>query len=89
MGDIWRKFRNANQYQVEDVMKWSTYMDNLQSVLKEFDSVIVLTKDLLIRYFQDDIRRSIRAQLDKRDYKLDDCQVIVKRTIDAKAKAAQ
>lgn len=46
--EILKNFRNANQYQVEDVMEWSVYMEHFQSVLPELDDVLAAINNLLI-----------------------------------------
>lgn len=47
--------------QLEDVMDWSAYIVYLQSILKEFDSVVAPIDDLLIPYFRDGLKSSIYA----------------------------
>lgn len=86
---IWRKIRTASQYQLEEVMDWAAHLENLQAVLKEFDTVAAPNEDLLIRYFRDGLRPSIRAQLDERDRDLDNWQEVIERAIDAEAKAGR
>lgn len=85
---IWHKLRTASQYQLEDVMDWSVYLEHLQAVLKEFDVAAAPADDLLIRYFRDGLRPSIRAQMDERDRDLADWQEVIERAVDAEAKAA-
>lgn len=46
-------------------------MEYLQAVLKEFDSIATFIDKILIQYFRDDMRLSIRAQLDKKDCNLE------------------
>lgn len=68
-------------------MDWSLYLEHLESVLKKFDVSTTFLNDLFIPYFRDGLQFSIRAQLDKRNRNLDDWQEIIKRFVDAKAKA--
>lgn len=52
------------------------------------NDVITLIDNLLIQYFQGSLKPSIRAELNKKDWNLDNSQVIVKQAVDTKAKAA-
>ena len=52
-------------------MDWAVYLEHLQVVLREFDSVTALNKDTMIRYFRESLRPSIRAQLDVKNRELD------------------
>ena len=69
-------------------MDWAAYLKHLQAVLQEFDSVAAPNKDTMIRYFQKDLRPSIRAQLDVRDWDLDSWDEVVDKTVNAEAKAS-
>ena len=52
-------------------MDWAAYLEHLQIVLKEFDSVAAPNKEVLIRCFQESLRLSIQAQIDSWHQKLD------------------
>ena len=69
-------------------MDWATHLEQLQAVLREFDSVAAPNKDTMIRYFREGLRPSIRAQLDVRDRELDSWDEVVDKTVDAEAKAS-
>lgn len=69
-------------------MDWLAYIKYLQSILKKFHNITTPMDDLLIWYFWDGMRLSICAQWDKREYNLDNWQVVIKQAIYAKAKAA-
>lgn len=84
--DIRKKFRNASQYQLEDVIDWFAYMEYLQSVLKKFDGVATPMDNLLIRYFRDNSRLSIRTPVDEKNRNQNDGQMVVKQAIDAVTK---
>lgn len=70
-------------------MDWAAHLEYLKAVLKEFDPVAAPNEDLLIRYFRDGLRPSIRAQLDEWDRDLDNWQEVIERCINAKAKAGR
>lgn len=61
VNNIWRKFRSARLYKLENVIDRSTHMEQLPSVLKEFDNAVAFMDDFLIRYFWDGMRPFIRA----------------------------
>lgn len=69
-------------------MDWSTDIEYLPSVLKEFDGVTAPTDKLFIWYFWDDLKLSIWAQLLKKDCNLDYQQAVLEQAIDVKAKVA-
>lgn len=68
-------------------MDWVAHLEYLQVVQKKFNDTTATSKNLLICYFRDNLRPSIRAQIDKRDRNLEYWLEVIKRTIDAKAKA--
>lgn len=72
MDDISKKFRNAKLYKLEDVIVCLAYIEHLQSILKKFDGVVMLTDNLLVQYFQDDIKSLIYVKLDEKDRDLND-----------------
>lgn len=86
--DIRKKFRNTNQYQLENVIDWFAHMEYLQSVLRKFDGIATSMDNLLIRYFWDGLRLSIRTQLDEKSRNRNDGQMVVKQAMDAVTKAA-
>ena len=87
VNSYWAKIKKDSQYQQENVLDWAIYLEYLQAVLQEFDSVAAPNKDTMIRYFREGLRPSIRAQLDVRDRDLNFWDEVVDKTIDAKAKA--
>lgn len=63
-------------------------MKYLQSVLKKFDGVATPMDNLLIRYFWDGLRLSIRIQLDEKNRNQNDEQMVVKQAMDVVTEAA-
>lgn len=55
-----------------------THLKYLQAVLKEFNATTASSESLLIRYFQDNLRLSIYAQIDKLNQDLEDWQELIK-----------
>lgn len=58
-------------------------------LLKEFDLIAGSNKNILIWYFWDSFRPSIRAQIDKRKRDFNIWDKAIKKTIDIKGKAIQ
>ena len=69
-------------------MDWAAYLEYLQTVLKEFDLAAAPTEEVLICYFCNGLRLSIRAQTNKQDQDLDTWEEAIKKTINAEVKAA-
>ena len=46
-------------------MDWAAHLEYLQTVFKKFDPAAAPTEKVLIRYFCDGLRPSIRAQTDE------------------------
>ena len=67
-------------------MDWAAHLEYLETVLKEFDPAAASTKEVLICYFCDGLRSSIRAQTDEWGWDLDTWEEVIKKTLDAEAK---
>lgn len=52
-------------------------------VLRKFNFIAAPNKDVLICYFQDDLRLLIRAQMDKQSRNLDNWDEAIEKAIDA------
>ena len=63
-------------------------MKQLQSVLRESDSVATPNDDSLIQYFRKSLRPFIHAQLDAQSRDLDSWNEVVEKAVDTKAKAS-
>ncbi len=87
MDSYWTKIRRDSQYQQEEVLDWVMHLEHLQAVLKEFDPTGAPNETILIRYFREGLRPSIRAQLDHRGQDLDAWEEVVEKAGDAEAKA--
>lgn len=46
--EIWKKFRNINQYKIEIIVDWLTYVERFEFVLKRFHGITALTDNFLI-----------------------------------------
>ncbi len=87
MDSYWTKIRRDSQYQQEEVLDWAAHLEHLHAVLKEFDPTGAPNETILIRYFRDGLRPSVRAQLDHRGRELDAWEEVVEKAGDVEAKA--
>ena len=84
---IWKKVKRDSQYQDESVQDWAAHLEYLQSTLIEFDSECAPEEGTIIRYFREDLRPSVRVQMEQRGRELDSFKELVEKAIDAEAKA--
>ena len=84
----WGKIKRDSSYQLEEVLDWAAHLEHLQAIFQEFDPAATLNDEIIIRYFREGLRPSIRAQLDARGRELDSWEEVIKKTIDAKAKVS-
>ena len=88
VNSYWSKIKRDSQYQQKNVLDWAAHLENLQVVLREFDSVAAPNKDIMIRYFREGLQPSIEAWLDIWDRELDSWDEVVDKTVDAEAKTS-
>ena len=72
MDNIWSKIKRDSQYQQEEVQDWATYLEHVQSILMEFDAKYAPSKDLLVWYFYEGLRPSIKLWINEESWELDD-----------------
>ncbi len=87
MDSYWTKIRRDSQYQQKEVLDWAAHLKYLQAVLNEFDPSGGPNKTILIHYFQEGLRPSIRAQLDYRGRNLDGWEEVMEKAGDIEVKA--
>ena len=87
MDIYWEKIKRNSQYQLEEVLNWAAHLKHLQAVLREFDPAATPNEEIMIRYFQEGLRPSVRAQLDARGRDLDSWEEAVEKAVNAEAKA--
>ena len=85
---ICSKFRRDSQYQAKSVLDWAAYLKHLQFILLEFNPVGALTKPIMLKYFWKDLKPSILAELEHRDFELENFNQMIKKAVNAKAKLA-
>ena len=81
------KIKRDSQYQLEEVLDWAAYPKDMQAVFREFDPAAIPNKEIMIRYFLEGLKPSVRAQLDAHGRDLDFWEEAVEKAINAEAKA--
>ena len=77
--------RNS-QHQLEEVLDWAAHLEHQQAVLQEFDPAATSNKKIMIRYFREGLKPSIRAQLDAQGRELDFWEEAIEKAVNAEAK---
>ena len=70
------------------MLDWAAYLEHLRSILLEYNLVGAPTKSTMLRYFREDLKPSVLAELERRDLKLENFDQMVKKAVDAEAKSA-
>ena len=81
------KIKRDSQHQLEEVLDWAAHLEHLQPILQEFDPASTPNEETMIRYFREDLRPSVRAQLDTRGWNHDTWKEAVEKVVNAKVKA--
>ena len=84
---IWRKLKRDSQYQLEEVYDWASHLEHLQSILMEFDPAAAPEESTMVRYFEEGLKPSIKAEMDQDATHLDDYEELVAKAVRAEAKA--
>ena len=71
MDSYWEKIKKDSQYQLKEVFDWAAHLEHLQAILQAFDPAVILNKEILIWYFRESLKPSIRTQLNAQDQELD------------------
>ena len=72
---------------MEKVYNWASHLEHLQSILMEFDLAAVFTKSTIVRYFEEGLKPSIKAEIDQDVIHLDNYEELVAKAVRAEAKA--
>ena len=84
---IWRKLKRDSQYQLEEVYDWASHLEHLQSILQEYDPVAAPTEVTMVRYFEEGLKPSIKAEMDQDNSQLINYEELVAKVVRAEAKA--
>ena len=84
---ILSKFRKDSQYQLEEAQNWASYLQHLHSILLEFDSIRTPDERIMICYFQEDLKLSIKVEMEQQDREFVNFEEMVQKAVNAEAKA--
>lgn len=73
---------------MDEVQDWALHLKHLQAILIEFDTDGAPEESDLIQFFCEVLKPLIKAQIEQRGRKLDNWDELVKKAIDAEAKAS-
>ena len=74
---IWKKLKRDSQYQLEEVYDWASHFQHFQSILMEFDPAAAPMESTMVRYFEEGLKPSIKAEIDQNATHLDDYEELV------------
>ena len=84
---IWSKFRRNSQYQPEEAQNWASQLQHLQSILSKIDSIRTPNELTIICYFREDLKPSIKVEMEQQDWKSVNFKEMIQRAVNVKAKA--
>ena len=70
---------------MEKVYDWASHLEHLQSILIEFDPLAAPTESTMVRYFEEGLKPSIKAEIDQDASHLDNYEELVVKIVKAKA----
>ena len=85
--NIWSKLKRDSQYQLEEVYNWASHLEYFQSILMEFNPAAAPTESTMVRYFEEDLKPSIKAEIDQDATHLDDYEELVSKAVRVEVKA--
>ena len=66
---------------------WASHLKYFQSILIEFNPVATPTKSTIVRYFEEVLKPSIKAEIDQDASRLDDYKELVVKAVRVEVKA--
>ena len=70
------------------MLDWATHLKHLQFILLKYDLVEALTEPTMLRYFWENLKSSVLAELEHQDLELESFDQKVKKAVNAEAKLA-
>ena len=81
------KLKRDSQYQLEKIYDWASHLKYLQSILIKFDPIAAFIESTIVRYFEEGLKPSIKAEIDQDASYLDNYEELVAKVIRVEAKA--
>ena len=82
------KLKKNSKYKLEEIYDWAFYLKYLQSILIESDPIAVQTESTMVKYFEEGLNPSIKAEIDQNATHLDNYEELVVKAIKTEAKAS-
>ena len=86
INSIWRKLKKDSQYQLEEIYNLASHLEYLQSIWIEFDPVAAPTKTIMVSYFEESLKPSIKAEMNQNATHLDNYEELIGKVVRAEAK---
>ena len=86
--NIWKQLQKNSQYQLNKVYDWASHFKHLQSILIEFDLAVIPTELTMAKYFEEDLKPSIKAEMNWDATYLNNYKELVAKTVRDEAKVA-
>ena len=87
MDTYWGKLKRDSQHKQEEIFDWVVHLKHLQVVLQKFDPAAASNEEIMIRYFLEGLKPSVRAKLDAWGRDLDSWEEVVEKAIIIEVKA--
>ena len=84
---IWSMFRKESQYKLKEAWDYASYLQYLLLILVEFGTIGALIKPIILCYFQESLKLSIKVKIEKQDQALISFEELVQRAVNAEVKA--
>ena len=72
---------------MEEVYDWAFHLEHLQSIPMEFDPAAAPTESTIVRYFEEGLKPSIKAEINQDATHLDNYEELVSKAVRVEAKA--
>lgn len=79
--------KRNSKYQLEKVYDWVLRLKHLQFILFEFDVTAASTKLIMVCYFEEGLKPSIKAKMDQDAHQLDSFEDLVTIAVKTETKA--
>ena len=86
INSIWSKFRRDSQYQLEEARDLASHLQQLQSILSEFDPIRTPDELTLICYFREDLKPFIKVEMEQSDRESMNFKEIIQRAVNGEPK---
>ena len=72
---------------MKEIYNWASHFKHFQSILMVFDPVAAPTESTMVRYFEEGLKLSTKAEIDLDTTHLNDYEELITKVVRAEAKA--